>query len=445
MIWCILPAMNSRTTSTLVALLFGASLYIAAAAPKVYDVRESGAKGDGKTLDTEAIQKALDACGKAGGGTVKFSPGIYLSQPLTLRTKTTVLLEDGATLLASPTQSDFLKDGGDWLTAKSSDDFIPFIGGKNLTDIAITGQGTIDGNGANWWGPAEEARTRKPGYPALPRPDLVVLNNCKNVRMAGVKLINSPRSHLVLNNCEEVVIEGVTVRSPAGAPNTDGMDPVNCRNVTITRCTVDTGDDNIAIKSGKKVEGREFCCENITVTDCVFLHGHGLSIGSATIGGVHHLVVKNCRFENTDNGLRIKSGRERGGTVEDISYSDIVMKNVHPAISIVCYYQYSTNDKYPKNDPAQPVTETTPIFRNIHISNVTATATKDAGFIVGLPESVVSNVVLENVHITAETGLTIANAKGIQLKNVEVSVKEGPPFTTENAQVEGLVRANEKQ
>jgi polygalacturonase len=242
-----------------------------------------------------------------------------------------------------------------------------------------------------------------------------------------------------------VVIEGVTVRSPAGAPNTDGMDPVNCRNVTITRCTVDTGDDNIAIKSGKKVEGREFCCENITVTDCVFLHGHGLSIGSATIGGVHHLVVKNCRFENTDNGLRIKSGRERGGTVEDISYSDIVMKNVHPAISIVCYYQYSTNDKYPKNDPAQPVTETTPIFRNIHISNVTATATKDAGFIVGLPESVVSNVVLENVHITAETGLTIANAKGIQLKNVEVSVKEGPPFTTENAQVEGLVRANEKQ
>ena len=170
-----------------------------------------------------------------------------------------------------------------------------------------------------------------------------------------------------------------------------------------------------------------------------------MSIGSTTVGGVHHVVVKNCRFENTDNGLRIKSGRERGGLVEDISYSDITMKNVHPAISIVCYYQYSTNDKYPKNDPAQLVTETTPIFRNIHISNVTATSTQDAGFIVGLPESLVSNVVLENVHITAGTGLTIANAKGIQLKNVEVSVKEGPPFTTENAQVEGLASANEKQ
>ena len=283
-----------------------------------------------------------------------------------------------------------------------------------------------------------------PAIPPLPRPDLVVLDNCKNVHLAGVKLINSPRSHLVLNNCEEVVIEGVTVRSPAGAPNTDGIDPVNCRNVTITRCTVDTGDDNIAIKSSKKVEGREFGCENITITDCDFLHGHGMSIGSATVGGVHHVVVKNCRFENTDNGLRIKSGRDRGGLVEDISYSDITMKNVHPAISIVCYYQYSTNDKYPKEDPAQPMTETTPIFRNIKISNVTATVTRDAGLIVGLPESLVSNVVLDNVRITAETGMVIRNAKGIQFKNSTISVKAGPLFSAENAEVEGLENPKNK-
>ena len=427
-----------KTPAILFVLSLGISLCPAAPGPGIFDVRQFGARGDGKTLDTVAIQAALDACGKAGGGTVKFSPGIYLSQPLTLRTKTAMLLEEGATLLASPTQSDFLKDGGDWLTAKSSDDFIPFINGKNLTDIAITSQGTIDGNGANWWGPAEEARTRKPGHPPLPRPDLVVLNNCKNVHLAGVKLINSPRSHLVLNNCEEAVIEGVTVRSPAGAANTDGMDPIDCRNVTITRCTVDTGDDNIAIKSGKKVEGRKFGCENITVTDCDFLHGHGMSIGSATVGGVHHVVVKNCRFENTDNGLRIKSGRDRGGLVEDISYSDITMKNVHPAISIVCYYQYSTNDKYPKNDPAQPISETTPRFRNVCISNVTATCTQDAGLIVGLPESLVSNVVLDNVRITAETGLTIRDAKGIQFKNSTISVKAGPLFSAENAEVEGL-------
>jgi polygalacturonase len=269
-----------------------------------------------------------------------------------------------------------------------------------------------------------------------------VLNHCTNVHLVGVKFVNSPRAHLMLTDCETVVIDGVMVRSPAGAANTEGIGPDDCRNVTIAHCTIDTGDDNIAITSGEKVAGREFGSENITVTDCDFLHGHGMSIGSTTVGGVRLVIVKNCRFENTDNGLRIKSGRGRGGLVEDVSYSDITMKNVHPAMSIVGYYQNSTNDKYPKHDPAQPVTETTPVFRNIHISNVTATCTQDAGSVVGLPESLISNVVLENVRITAETGLMIANARGIQLKNVKVSVRKGPPFTMENAQVEGLAPAS---
>ena len=417
--------------------LAGISFCAAGGGTKVFDVRQFGARGDGKTLDTVAIQAALDACGQAGGGTVKFSPGIYLSRPLTLRTKTTVSLAKGATLLASPAQSDFLKAGGNWLAARSNGDFTPFISGENLTDVAITGQGTIDGNGTNWWGPAEEARIRKPGY-VLPRPNLIVLNHCKNIRLAGVRLINSPKSHLVPSDCEEVAIEGVTVRSPAGAANTDGIDPSNCRNVTITHCIIDTGDDNIAIKSGKKVEGREFGCENIAVTDCVFLHGHGMSIGSETVGGVRHVIVNYCRFEDTDNGLRIKSSRGRGGVVEDIRYFNITMKNVHPAISIVGYYQYSTNDKFPKDDSAEPITETTPVFRNITISNLTATSTQEAGLIVGLPESPVSNVVLENVHITAETGLTIRNARGVRFKRSAILVKAGPLFSAENADVEGL-------
>jgi polygalacturonase len=174
MIWCILPAMNSRTTSTLVALLFGASIYIAAAVPKVYDVRESGAKGEGTTLDTEAIQKALDACGKAGG-TVRFPRGTYYSKPLTLHTKTTVLLDAGATLLASTNQSDFMKVPGDWLQAKSGGDFIPFISGKDLTNVTFTGKGTIDGNGAVWWEEAEKARQKVSGC-VLPRPHLIVFN-----------------------------------------------------------------------------------------------------------------------------------------------------------------------------------------------------------------------------------------------------------------------------
>jgi len=130
--------------------------------------------------------------------------------------------------------------------------------------------------------------------------------------------------------------------------------------------------------------------------------------------------------------------------VQDVSYSDITMTNVHPAISIACYYQDSSQARYPKDDPAQPMNETTPIIRNVRISNVTAFSTKDAGLIVGLPESMVTNVVLENVRITAETGLTIANAKGIKLHNVDIMVKEGSSFTTDNAQVESLAPANEK-
>jgi len=431
---------RTQSLVTFSALLFlimpGISLEAADAGPGTFDVRQFGAKGDGRTLDTKAIQAALDACGQAGG-TVRFTAGTYLSQPITIRTnKTTVLIDAGATLLASTNQSDFMKTPGDWLQAKSAD-FIPFIGGKDLTNVTLTGKGTIDGNGAVWWEEAEKARQKVSGF-TLPRPNLVVFNRCKNVRLAGIRLVNSPKFHYVPTDCEDVTVDNVTIVSPAGAANTDGIDPSNCRNVTITHCTIDTGDDNIAIKSGKKVEGREFGCENITVTDCVFLHGHGMSIGSETVGGVRNLVVKNCRFDGTENGLRIKSRRGKGGTVQDVSYSDITMTNVHPAISMVCYYQDSSQAKYPKDDPAQAVTNTTPIFRNIRISNVTATSTADAGLIVGLPESMITNVVLKNVHITAETGLTMANARGIQLKNVAVSVKDGPRFTTDNAQVEGL-------
>jgi polygalacturonase len=429
-----------KTSATLFVLSLVISLHAADAGPGGFDVRQFGARGDGKTFDTAAIQKALDECGKAGGGTVKFSPGIYLSQPITIRNKTTVLLEAGATLQACTNQTDFMKVPGDWLKAKGAD-FIPFISGDDLTNVTFTGKGTIDGNGAVWWEEAEKARQKVSGY-VLPRPRLIIFKRCKNLRLSGIRLINSPSSHLLFSDCEDVTIENVKIFAPAGAANTDGINPSNSRNVTITHCTIDTGDDNIAIKSGRKVAGREFACENITVTSCTFLHGHGMAIGSATVGGVRHVVVKNCHFESTDNGLRIKSDRDRGGLVEDISYSDISMENVHPAISIVCYYQNSTNDKFPKNDPARPVTKTTPIFRNIRISNLTATCTQDAGLIVGLPESVVSNVVLEDVQLSSETGLTIANAKGIQLKNVTVSVQKGPPFTTENAQVEGLAPAS---
>ena len=414
---------------------------------KPFDVRQFGAKGDGKTLDTAAIQKALDECGNAGGGIVLFPAGTYLSQPITLRTKTTVQLDAGAKLQATGEQAAFLKTGTNWLAARSGGDFKPFIGGKDLVDVTITGRGTIDGGGENWWGPAEDARIKSPGY-TLPRPNLIVLTGCRNLRLENVTVQNSPKFHFVPTECDGVIVSNVTILSPPGAANTDAIDPSNCRNVLITKCHIDVGDDNVAIKSGRKVKGREFGCENITVTDCVFLHGHGMSIGSESVGGVRNVTVRNCTFENTGNGIRIKSQRGRGGIVENISYSDITMKNVNPAITLTCFYAYnsagdSKQQSTPKPDAAQPVTETTPIYRNIRIRNLTASCEKSAGVIRGLPESQISDVVLENVSITAATtGLTIQNAKGIRLKNVKVSNKEGPPFVVENAQVEGLQDTN---
>jgi polygalacturonase len=437
--------MRLTINSALVFLLISISLQ-AADGSKVFDVRQFGAKGDGKTPDTVAIQKALDECGAAGGGTVEFSPGIYLSQPINIRTKTTMRLDAGATLLASTNQSDFMKTPGDWLQAKSGNDFIPLIAGKDLTDVTITGKGTIDGNGSVWWGEAEKARQKVSGF-TLPRPNLIVLTRCQNVRLENLTVQNSPKFHFVPTECEGVVISNVTILAPERAANTDAIDPSSCKNVLITRCHIDVGDDNIAIKAGKKLAEREFASEDITVTDCTFLHGHGVSIGSETAGGVRNMTVRNCTFENTDNGLRIKSQRGKGGIVENINYSDITMKNVNPAITLTCYYMNNSSGDTTRpvgagTNSTPTIASNTPVFRNIHISNLKATCPKAAGIISGLPESLISNVVFENVQISAAKSFEIRNAKDIELKNVTVSVKAGPSFATENAQVEGLDQAN---
>ncbi|HEV2437776.1 MAG TPA: glycoside hydrolase family 28 protein [Verrucomicrobiae bacterium] len=436
-VWLVLPFL------WLLPVLAGCGMNAHAQA-KIFNVRELGAAGDGWTLDTKAIQKALDACGKAGGGTVLFPAGTYLSQPLTLRTKTTVELEAGATLLADTNQNEYLKVPGDWLKARSSGDFVPFIEGKKLTDVTFTGGGTIDGNGAAWWGEAEKARQIKPGY-TLPRPNLIVLDRCHNVRLENITLENSPKFHFVPADCENVVVSNVTILAPAHAANTDAIDPSG-HHILITKCRIDVGDDDVAIKAGKSMPPGQFQSEDITITDCTILHGHGISIGSETLGGVRNVTVRHCTFENTENGLRIKSQRGKGGLVENIRYSDITMKNVVPAITLTCYYMNNSagdtaQPSAARTDTAQLASTLTPVFRNIYISNLTATCQKSAGVITGLPESEISNVVLENVRISSVTGMTIKNASGVQFKNVQITTRQGPPVITENAQVTGMENA----
>jgi polygalacturonase len=422
---------------TRLALLLGIALLFnlnARAAEAVFNVRDLGAKGDGATLDTGAIQKAFDSV-KSGGGTIVFPAGNYVSGPLTLKgDKITVRLEEGATLFATTNQSLFLKSGsGDWLAATSGGDFNPFFSIKDGTDVTLTGKGTIDGNGSVWWAAAEEARKKVSGF-TLPRPNLIVPTRINNLRIIGITIQNSPKFALVPTECDGVWIEGIKILAPERAANTDAIDPSISRNVTVTNCLIDVGDDNIAIKSGKKVEGREFACENITIVDCVFKHGHGMSIGSETVGGVKNVLVRRVSFEDTDNGIRIKSDRKRGGTVENLVCEDITMKNVRGAITITSYYP-----RIPTNDVAQTVSETTPKYRNIIIRNLTATSSKSAGVIVGLPESGIEGVLLENVNIAAEQGgLEIRNAKGVEFKNVKITAKKGEPVIVKDAEVKGL-------
>ena len=290
--WRNASAVKTFTADALDKLYFALSilciLSAAAAEPRVFDVKEFGAKADGVTLDTAAIQKALDACGKAGGGTVRFTAGTYLSQPIFLWSKTTLELADGALLMATTNRGDYLPaKHGEPVTSGS---FLALVNARGANDITINGKGVIDGSGQPWWGPAREAkRTNKenPGY-TLPRPKLVLITGCTNLMVENVTLQNSPLFHLVPVECENVMIRNVTVLAPSDSPNTDGIDPSASRNVTITGCRIDVGDDNIAIKASKS-HGREFACENITVTDCLFQHGHGMSIGSESAGGVRNL------------------------------------------------------------------------------------------------------------------------------------------------------------
>jgi len=419
----------------------------------VVDVYDFGAAGDGRTLDTRTIQLAIEACSSAGGGTVSFPPGAFVTGSLTLRSHVTLHLEAGAILLGSEDPADYPLVRSRW-EGVEQETHAPLIGGSCLEGIAVVGRGTVDGRGEAWW-----QRFREPGGRALryPRPRLISFVDCDNVLIEGLTLTRSPSWTINPVRCHNVTIDKVTIANPPDSPNTDGINPDSCANVHISNCHIDVGDDCIAIKSGTEAEdiGKRAPCENITITNCTMVHGHGaVVIGSEMSGGIRNIVVSNCIFESTDRGIRLKSRRGRGGVVEDIRVTNVIMVDVLCPFTVNLYYACGAwGDKVVSDRQPHPVTAGTPQVRRISLSHITAREVKlAAGFVAGLPEMPVEDVSLHDVTISmardAEpgypemaddmelmqgAGLHVRNVRGLRLEDVEIADQEGPALVLDNA------------
>ena len=381
------------------------------------DVHQYGAKADGTTKDTAAIQSAIDACEKQGGGTVHLAAGTYLSAPIVLKSNITLQLDTGATLFGSPDHADYPAKREFRAPGMQS-----LVSATNAENVAITGEGVIDGNGETWWQEARAIKDHGILGSEHTRPRLVVFDHCKHVRVEGITIQNSPMWQLVPYYSDDVVIRNIRVLAPQHAPNTDAVDPFSSSNVVIDHLYADVGDDDIAIKSGMiNSPGPDAPSSNITITDCTFMHGHGLSVGSELAGGANNIRAERVSFNGTDNGIRVKANRDRGNDVGNLVFRDIQMNDVKNAIIISEYY--------PKVLPAagespQPITRLTPHFHDITIENVTAVNSVNLGAIVGLPESPVRNVVLQNMHLSGKHGMTIGFAQVTGTK-VSISASEG--------------------
>jgi polygalacturonase len=394
---------------------------IGAVAVKTCDVREFGAKGDGVTKDTAAIQKAIDTCAlNKGGGLVMLSGGTFLTGPISLKSNITLNVAAGATLLGSPDREDYPK-----IMFARNPTVQPLVGSVNAENIVITGGGTIDGNGHVWWDYVKGVKDSGVLGTDHPRPMGVVFDHSKHIRVENITVQNAGFWQVVPYYSDDLIFRNMTILAPH-SPNTDAIDPFSSSHILIDHVRSSVGDDNIAIKSGAiNSPGPDAPSTDITITDCTFENGHGLSIGSEIAGGVQHVHAERIHFKGTDQGIRIKANRDRGNDVSDISFKDLDMVDVKTAILVSEYYP----KVYPEGVvESVPVGRLTPHFHDISIENVRATGSSVAGVIVGLPESPVVGLTLKNVDIEAKTGMKIAYAN-VVLDHVKVTAAEGEAIT----------------
>ncbi len=403
--------------------------------PEDFDVTSFGAVGDGKTLNTQAIQKAVDACSR--GGRVRVPKGVFLTGPVDLKSDMALYLEEGSKLLGSQDLNDYPLETYRFEGLETAC-YASLIGTKNtgdrLRNITIAGPGVIDASGS----PLREKELReykgKPGR-------AVCLRNVDGVYLRDITVQQSPAWCVHLIYCDGVSLNNVKIYTKydengvpyANMGNGDGFDPDSCRNVSVFHCTIASQDDCIAIKSGRDAEGRKvgIPSENIRITNCTFRSGFGVAVGSEMAGSVRNVLVRDCKFEDVYSAVSIKAPRGRGGVIENIRYENIVHRNHSPehkdckwfrgAVYIDQFYSHETFDV---NRP-EPVTEGTPVIRNILLKNITVdTVAGNAVYLAGLPESPLENIRLENIRAVGKYGMKAYHISRLEMENVSVQSKE---------------------
>lgn len=399
---------------------------------------------------TEAFKQAFAYAASLGGGTIFVPAGTYPTHSIELCSHTTLYVDAGATIsfLDDIENYELINTEFEGIPSKA---YKPLVHADHAENIAIVGQGTLNGNGQRWW---SELRAHKLQYV---RPYLINFQYCKNIKLEDVTLTMSPSWTVHPLYCDNMLIRGITIKNPADSPNTDGIDPDGTRNLRILDSTIDVGDDCIVIKSGTEDTPDKHPSENITITGCTMLHGHGgVVIGSEMSGGVRNVAISNCVFYETDRGVRIKTRRKRGGVVEDVVISNIIMDRVLCPFVFNMYYFCGKNGsmKHVWDKNPYPVDEGTPTIRNIQINNIIAkNITAAAGFIYGLAEQPVENIQFTNctvsmdpngspaeapammadVDIMKEAGFFVRNASGIVFNNVILKGVKGTIYDLDSS------------
>ena len=452
------------------------------ASPKIPDysvvLTDFGAIGDGGTLCTDAFAQAMKALDQKGGGHLIVPSGIWLTGPIQFVSNVDLHVEQGSLVLFT-TDFDAYPVVTTIYEGNTSQRKMAPLWAYEVHDISITGPGSFDGQGAAWrpskkgkftegqwksltsgsgieqkgvWYPNAKEDDMK-GTPEKPdmrrvngRPVLLEFTRCERVLLQDATFSNSPAWNVHPLMCEDLTIHHVNIRNPWYAQNGDGLDLESCNRVLIVGSTFDVGDDAICIKSGKDKEGRDWKrpCQNVIIEGCTVLHGHGgFVIGSEMSSGARNIYVHNCLFNGTDTGLRMKSTRGRGGVIENIYIDQINMCAISgDAFTFDLYYANKpVGGKADKDasasDPVPAVTEETPCFKNLYISNVICQGAQRAIWFNGLPEMPLENLQMRNSLFVAEKGCEMHYAKDILFENVKIQNSVGERVKT--ADVTGFV------